>query len=257
MIPKTSSARRVQYLKVKALKKQEELQTRLVKLKREAKQRGKAGLHEELARRARRAENETELAKVSRSCGTSFRSISPDENLTEDSGWMDKSESAKNGHESNSAVSKHSTPENAVKLVHEGKFSAHRRDSNFPTETVGRDDGKNRTKPDNGGCTQGATSQPKVKVANKGSSKLLTAECIQNCSETIIVEKCRQDFHSETLLVDTKQVLEEEIHLVMSEHSIVQTEVNLNYTMTETRKEHRSSAFATSMQTLKESSVQF
>ena len=37
----------------------------------------------------------------------------------------------------------------------------------------------------------------------------------------------------------------------------MQTEVNLNYTMAETRKEHRSSAFASSIQTFKESTVQF
>ena len=91
---------------------------------------------------------------------------------------------------------------------------------------------------------QGATSQPDVKVANKGTSKLLTAECIQNWSETIVVDDGWQDVRSETLLVDTKQVLEEEINLVMSEHSVVQAEVNLNYTMTETRKEHRSLKFA-------------
>ena len=59
---------------------------------------------------------------------------------------------------------------------------------------------------------------------------------MQNCLETIIVEKCRQDFRSEALLVDTTHFLEEEIHLVKSEHSIVRTEVNWNYTMTEMKK---------------------
>ena len=95
-----------------------------------------------------------------------------------------------------------------------------------------------------------------MKVANKGTSKFLTAECIQNWSETFIVDNGRQDVRSETLLVDTKQVLEEEIHLGMSEHSIVQTEEILNHTMTETRKEHRFLSFASSKQTLGESSVQ-
>ena len=52
-----------------------------------------------------------------------------------------------------------------------------------------------------------------MKVANNGTSKFLTAECIQNWSETFIVDNGRQDVRSETLLVDTKQVLEEEIHL--------------------------------------------
>ena len=79
---------------------------------------------------------------------------------------------------------------------------------------------------------------------------------IQNWSKRILVENCRQDFRSETLLVDNKQVLKEEIHLIMSEHSIVQTEVNLNYTITETKKECRSLAFATSKETSEELSVQ-
>ena len=73
------------------------------------------------------------------------------------------------------------------------------------TEEVGQDDRTLRTKADNGACRQGAKSQ-EVKAANKVTSKLLRAECIQNWSETIIVEKCRQDFRSETPLVDTTQV---------------------------------------------------
>ena len=141
-----------------------------------------------------------------------------------------------------------------MKLVHEGKFSAApRRDLNLPTEADGRDDGKNRTKTDNGACRQGAKSQPEVKAANKGTSKLLTADCIQNWSETIIVEKNRQDFRSETLLVDAKQVVKEE--MVLSEHSIMQTEENLNYTITEERK-YRSLILATSKETSEELSVQ-
>ena len=59
---------------------------------------------------------------------------------------------------------------------------------------------------------------------NKGISKLLTAECIQNWSETTVVENGRQDFRSETILANAKQALEEDFHLVISEHSIVQKE---------------------------------
>ena len=88
-----------------------------------------------------------------------------------------------------------------------------------------------------------------MKLANKGTSELLTAECIQNWSETVVVDNGRQDLRSKTLLWDTKQVLEDEIHLVMSEQLIVQMEENLNYTMTETRKEHKSVALATSKKT--------
>ena len=129
VISKSSSARRFLYLKVKALKEQEELQTRLEKLKREAIQMEIADLHEQLARKARIAEKEREIAEESSSQGTSFPSVSSVESFTEDSRWTDKTETAENGTKSNIAVSAHSKLENAVKLAHEGKFSAPMRDS--------------------------------------------------------------------------------------------------------------------------------
>ena len=101
VISKTSSARRVLHLELKALKEQEELQSRLEKLGKETKQKEMeiADLQGEVARKARIAEKEIELAKFSSSCGTSLRSISPvkspDDNLTKVSDWMDKTEEAK------------------------------------------------------------------------------------------------------------------------------------------------------------------
>ena len=92
--------------------------------------------------------------------------------------------------------------------------------------------------------------------ANKETSKRLAAEWMWNRPETFVVDNGWQDFRSGTLLVDTQQVLEEETHLVMSEHLIVQTEETLDYTMTETMKEHRSLAFASNNETSEEMSVQ-
>ena len=57
--------------------------------------------------------------------------------------------------------------------------------------------------------------------ANKRPSKSLTAEWMWNWPETFVVDNGWQDFRLETLLVDTEQVLEEEIHLVMREHLVV------------------------------------
>ena len=92
--------------------------------------------------------------------------------------------------------------------------------------------------------------------ANKGTSKNLIAEWMWNWPETFFVDNGWQDFQSEILLVDTEQVLEEEIHLVMSEHLVVQTEETLDYRMTETMQEHRSLAFASNNETSEEFSVQ-
>ena len=107
VISKTSSAKPVMHLELKVLKEHEELQKRLEKLEREAKQLEReakekeiADLQEEVARRARIAEKEIEMAKVPNSCGSSFGSISlvetPDDNLTKVSDWIDKTEEAEN-----------------------------------------------------------------------------------------------------------------------------------------------------------------
>ena len=93
--------------RLKAFKEQEELQTHREKLRREAKeieiaglQEEMAGLQEELARKARITEKETERAKVSISCGSRFRNISPvgtlDDNLTKVSEEMEKREGGEN-----------------------------------------------------------------------------------------------------------------------------------------------------------------
>ena len=247
VISKSSIDRRVLYLKVKAQKEQEELQTRLEKLKREAIQMEIADLHEQLARKARIAEKEREIEEASSSQGTSFPSVSSVDSFTEDSRCMAETETVEDGAKSNIALSVHLKSENAVKLVHEGKFSALRRDSKPPTEADEQAD--DRT------CRKEAISQPDVKLANQGTPQLITLECIQKLSETFIVDNGRQDVRSETLLVDTKQVLEEDIHLGMSEHSISQTKENLNHTMAETRKEYRFLSFASSKQSSEELNV--
>ena len=48
------------------------------------------------------------------------------------------------------------------------------------TEAAEQADWNDRTKTENRACRQGATSQPDMKVANNGTSKYLTAECVQN-----------------------------------------------------------------------------
>ena len=152
-------------------------------------------MHEELARKGRKAKIKREIGEASSSQGTCSEIFhqSSVSRKTQDV-WTTNTETAENSHESNIAKSVNSTPEIAMKLVPEGKFSASRRDSKAPKEIVGRDDRKDRIKTDNGACRQGATSQQEVNVANKVTSELLIAECIQNWSETIIVEKCRQEF---------------------------------------------------------------
>ena len=191
VISKTSSARRVLDLEIKALKEQEELQSRLEKLRRNAEQNEIADLQEKLARKAKIAEKEIERTKVSSSCGSSFRSISPvgtpDDNLTKVSGWMDKTEEAENvassinvppGYQQTSV----SAPVITVRSTHGGQCSAQVRDlkpsvqPTISTEAAVRDIGKDGTKTVIGTGSQRATAQPEVNFASSKPSITLSAD---------------------------------------------------------------------------------
>ena len=180
MISKTSSARRILDLEIKALKEQEELQARLEKLRREAKEIEIADMQEELARKARIAEKEIERAKVSSSCGSSFRSMAPvgtpDDNLTKISDWMDKTEEAENVASPINGPSVYqqtsvSAPVITVRSTHGGQCSAQVGDLKSSvqptksTEVTVRGLGMDRTKTVIGVGSQRATTQPEVKFA--------------------------------------------------------------------------------------------
>ena len=198
VISKTSSARRVMHLELKALKEHEELQKRLEKLEREAKQLEReakekeiADLQEEVARRARIAEKEIEMAKVPSSCGSSFRSISPvetpDDNLTKVSDWMDKTEEAENVASPINVPSVYqqtsvSAPVTTGQSMQGGQRSSQVRDLKsslkpvMSTETALRDIGKDRTKTVIDVGSQRATAQPEVKFASSKPSMTLSAD---------------------------------------------------------------------------------
>ena len=173
------------------MKEQEELQTRLEKLRREAKEIEIADMQEELARKARIAEKEIGRPKVSSSCGSSFRSISPlgtpDDNLTKVSGWMDKTEEAENVASSIKVPSGYqhssvSAPVVTVRSTHVGQCSAQMRDLKsslkpvMSTEAAVRDIGKDRTKTVINVGSQRATAQPEVKFASSKPTVTLSAD---------------------------------------------------------------------------------
>ena len=187
VISKTSSARRVLDLEIKALKEQEKLQARLTELK----QKEIADLQEELARKARIAEKEIERAKVSSSRGSSLRSISPvgtpDDNLSKVSDWMDKTEEAENVASPINVPSVYqqtsvSAPVILGQLMQGGQRSAQVRDlkpSVKPTkctEAAVRDIGMDRTKTVIGAGSQRATAQSDVKFAISKPSMTLSAD---------------------------------------------------------------------------------
>ena len=198
VISKTSSARRFLDLELKSLKEQEELQTRLEKLRREANevkiaslQDEMVSLQEEMARKAKIAEKELQMAQVSSSDGSSFRSISPvgtpDDNLTKVSGWMDKTEEAENVASTTNVPSVYqqtsiSAPVITVQSMQGGQCSALVRDLSPPvkptisTEAASRGIGKHRTKTVIDAVSQRATAQPEVKFAPSKPSMTLSAD---------------------------------------------------------------------------------
>ena len=177
---KSSSARRVIDLELNALKEQEELQSRLEKLRRNAEQNEIADLQEKLARKAKIAEKEIERAKVSSSCGSSFRSISPvrtpDDNLSKVSDWMDKTEEVENVAAAINVPSVYqqtSVPAPVITLrsTHGGQCSAQVGDlkpsvrPTISTEAALRENGRDGTKTVTGAGSQRATAQQEVKFA--------------------------------------------------------------------------------------------
>ena len=148
-----------------------------------------AGL-QEMARKTKTADEEIERAKVSSSCGSSFRSISPvrtsDDSLTKVSGWMDKTEEVENVALSNNVSPGYqqtcvSAPVITVQTTHGGQFSEQVRglkssvQPTISTEAIVRDNGRDRPKTVVGAGSQKATAQPQVKFATSKPSRTLMA----------------------------------------------------------------------------------
>ena len=150
-----------------------------------------ADLQEELVRKAKIAEKEIQIAQASSSCGSSLRSISPvvtpDDNLTKVSDWMDKTEEAENVASKINVPSVYqqtsvSAPVITVQSMHEGQCSALVRDlkpSVKPTisaKAAVRGLGMDRTKTViDDGC-QRATAQTEVEFTSSKPSITLSAD---------------------------------------------------------------------------------
>ena len=147
-----------------------------------------------MARRAKIAEKETETAKVSSSCGSSFRRISPietpEDNLTTISDWMDKTEEAENVASAINVPSVDqqtsvSAPVITTQSMHGGQCSALVRDlkpsvkPTIFTEDSGRGIGKERPKTVTDVGSQRATAQPEVKFVSSKPSMTLSADQIR------------------------------------------------------------------------------
>ena len=135
-----------------------------------------------MARRARIAEKEIEIAKVPSSCGSSFRSISP-----VGTGWINKTDEAENVATTINVpyVFKQtsvSAPVITVQSTNEGQSSALVRDlkptmkPTISTEAATRGIGKERTKTVVDVASQRATSQPEVKFVSSKPPMTLSSQ---------------------------------------------------------------------------------
>ena len=128
---------------------------------------------------------------MSSSRGSSLRSISPvrtpDDNLSEVSDWMDKTEETENVASLINVPSEHPqmsvpAPVITVQSMHGGQYSAQVRDLKpsvqpiISTEAAVRDIGKDGTKTVIGTGSQRATAQPEVKFASSKPKMTLSAD---------------------------------------------------------------------------------
>ena len=77
----------------------------------------------------------------------------------------------------------------------------------------------------------------------------------ENSPDLIVVESNWQEVSTKTLLVEIKQVWQEEMHLVADDHNILKQEENKDFPITEGKKEHKNVAISSNLQTSKKISV--
>ena len=77
----------------------------------------------------------------------------------------------------------------------------------------------------------------------------------KNSPDLIVVESNWQEVSTKTLLVEIKQVWQEEMHLDADDHNILKQEENKDFPITEGKKEHKSVASSSNLQTSKKISV--
>ena len=74
----------------------------------------------------------------------------------------------------------------------------------------------------------------------------------ENSPDIFVVERDWQEVSTKTLLVEIKQIWQEEMQLVAGDHNIVKQEENKEFSVTEEKNEEKRVALASNFQTLKE-----
>ena len=83
----------------------------------------------------------------------------------------------------------------------------------------------------------------------------MSKENTENSPDIFVVERNWQEVSTKPLLLENKQVWQDEMHLAVSDHLIVEQDKNMGFSIVEEKNEHESFAIKSNLQTLEDFTV--
>ena len=80
-------------------------------------------------------------------------------------------------------------------------------------------------------------------------------KCTENSPDIFVVERKWQEVSTKPLLLEIKQVWQDEMHLAVSDHMIVEQDKNMGFSIIEEKNEHESFAIKSNLRTLEDYTV--
>ena len=87
------------------------------------------------------------------------------------------------------------------------------------------------------------------------SASEMSKENTENSPDIFVVERNWQEVSTKPLLLEIKQVWQDEMHLAVSDHMIVEQDENMGFSIVEEKNEHESFAIESDLRTLEEFTV--
>ena len=101
-------------------------------------------------------------------------------------------------------------------------------------------------------------------MKTRSSMELYTSHCsvsemskknTENSPDLFVVERNWQEVSTKPLLLEIKQVWQDEMHLAVSDHMIVEQDENMGFSIVEEKNEHEKFAIKSNLRTLEEFTV--
>ena len=83
----------------------------------------------------------------------------------------------------------------------------------------------------------------------------MSKENTENSPDIFVVERNWQEFRTKSLLLEIKQIWQDEMHLAVGDHVVAKQDKNMGYSFTEEKNGHESFAIKSNIRTLEEFSV--